>query len=385
MCLILGGLNSFRLFFKDSFVMIDMVDIFVRSKNNPIVKPNSKHSWESLKVYNPGAIFHNGKYHLFYRAMGIGEDWHSAIGYAVSEDGENFRRFSKPILDRDPSNPLEFRGLEDPRIVKIEDTFFMTHAVYDGKTPRLCISTSKDLKKWDKKYQVLKDFRFTKQGGVFVKWLEGKPVEKNVPSIPEKDERTKAGAIFPEKINGKYWMLFNEYRIWIASSKDGIEWRLEKENPFIEPRKNTQLFDNIFVEAGPPPIKTERGWLVFYHGINDAIQYNLGILLLDLKDPRKILYRSDEPIFGPKEKYELSGIVDIIPGAIKLLEQNKKNELKELLKEATAKGFMPQVTFTTGAILNEGVIRLYYGAGDEYICTAKAKLEDVLATIPKNI
>ncbi|MDD5194023.1 MAG: hypothetical protein PHF67_05595 [Candidatus Nanoarchaeia archaeon] len=362
-----------------------MADLFVRSKHNPIIKPNPKNSWESLKVYNPGAIFHNEKYHLFYRAMGIGENWHSALGYAVSEDGEHFERFDKPAFERDPSKPIELRGYEDPRIAKIGDTFYMTYAVYDGKTPRLHVATSKDLIKWKTGYQVLKDFRLTKQGGVFVKWSEGKPIEKDVPSIPEKDERTKAGAIFPEKINGKFWMLFNEYRIWLANSKDGIEWKVEPELPFIGPRKNTELFDNVFVEAGPTPIKTNRGWLVFYHGINDAIQYHLGVLLLDLKNPKKILYRSGEPVFGPKEKYELSGIVDIIPGAMNLLEQGKRHELKLLLKEATAKGFMPQVTFTTAAVVNDGIIRLFYGAGDEYICTATAKLEDVLATIPKDI
>jgi predicted GH43/DUF377 family glycosyl hydrolase len=362
-----------------------MSDIFLRSKHNPIIKPNPKHKWESLKVYNPGAIFHDGKYYLFYRAMGIGEDWHSSLGYAVSKDGEKFKRFSKPMFERDKSNPFELRGFEDPRIVKIGNTFYMTYAVYDGKTPRLHIVTSQNLKKWNKKYRVLKDFRLTKQGGVFVKWKDGKPIEINNPSEPEKDERTKAGAIFPEKINGKYWMLFNEYRIWLASSKDGIEWEVNPKTPFIEPRKNTNLFDNVFVEAGPSPIRTDKGWLVFYHGINDAIQYNLGILLLDLNNPEKILYRSEEPIFGPKEKYELSGIVDIIPGATNLIEQGKKDELKALLKKAIEKGFMPQVTFTAGAVLNNGIIRLYYGAGDEYICTATAKLEDVLATISKDI
>jgi len=212
---------------------------------------------------------------------------------------------------------------------------------------------------------------------------EVKPIEKNIPSSPEKDGRTKAGAMFPGKINGKYWMLFNEYRIWLASSTDGIEWKLEQEKPFVEPRKNTDFFDNIFVEAGPPPIKTKRGWIVFYHGINDAIQYNLGVILLDINNPQKVLYRSEEPIFGPKEKYELSGIVDVIPGAIKLLEQNKEEELKKLLRESEEMGFMPQVTFTTAAILKDKVVRLYYGAGDEFICTATAKLEDILSTIPE--
>src|SRR5208283_4169306 len=127
-----------------------MQDLFIRSKFNPVIKPNPEHAWESLKVYNPGAIFYKGKYHLFYRAIGIGKDWHSSLGYAVSEDGEHFRRFPKPFLDRDPSNPLEFRGLEDPRIVKIDDTFFMSYAAYDGKVPRLQIVTSSDLKTWKK-------------------------------------------------------------------------------------------------------------------------------------------------------------------------------------------------------------------------------------------
>ena len=78
-----------------------MKEIFKRSKLNPILKPNPKNDQESLKVYNPGAVFHEGKYHLFYRARGSGENSYSSIGYAVSEDGENFERFSKPILDRD--------------------------------------------------------------------------------------------------------------------------------------------------------------------------------------------------------------------------------------------------------------------------------------------
>jgi len=258
----------------------------------------------------------------------------------------------------------------------------MTYAVYDGIVPRLHIATSLDLKHWNKGYQVLKDFRFIKQGGVFVKFKEGKVVESIVPKLPEKDERTKSGAIFPEKINGKYWMLFNEYRIWLANSVDGVEWSVVGEVPFIQPRKNTNLFDNVFVETGPIPIKTSKGWLVFYHGINDAIQYHLGIILLDLNDPRKILYRSEQPIFGPKEEYELSGIVDIIPGAIKLLEENKAEELKILLKEAVSKGFMPQVTFITAAVLENGIIRLFYGAGDQYICTATGLLEDIISRIP---
>ncbi len=350
--------------------------IFTRSKYNPVLAPDPSHSWEELKVYNPGAIFHNGKYHLFYRAMGCGQDWYSALGYAISEDGEHFERFSKPLLDRDPANPLELRGLEDPRVTKINDIFFMAYTAYDGKVPRLHIATSKNLKHWERHPPAFENFHFTKMGGVRVHWENGQAVE--VPINSNHNELTKAGGIFPERINNKYWMLFNEYRIWLANSDDGISWNALP-GPFLNPRKETNLFDNVFVEMGPPPIKTEKGWLVLYHGINDAIQYHLGILLLDLNDPTKILFRSKKPVFGPQEKYELSGIVDIIPGAIKLLEQNKEQELKTLLKKAMEGGFMPQVTFTSAAVVVDGIVRLYYGASDQFICTATAPLDKILS------
>lgn len=354
-----------------------MRDIFTRSKYNPIISPNPEHEWEALKVYNPGAVFHNGKYHLFYRAMGWGEDWHSVLGYAVSEDGEHFERFSQPIFDRDSSNPDEFRGLEDPRITKIDDTFFMAYAVYDGKVPRLSTAISHDLQNWKRQGTAFKNFDFFKEGGISVKWDKGKPVERYAPKPDRTGDRSKAGGIFSEKIRGKYWMLFNEFRIWLANSDDGIKWNALS-GPFLSPRKDTNLFDNVFVEMGPPPIKTEKGWLVLYHGVNDAMQYHLGILLLDLSDPTKILFRSSEPIFGPREKYELSGIVDIIPGAMKLLEQGEDEKLKKLLIDAERGNFMPQVVFTPSAVVVNGIAHLFYGAGDQRVCTATAPLADIL-------
>jgi len=356
-----------------------MKDIFTRSEFNPVIAPNEGHDWESLKVFNPGAVYHEGKYHLFYRASGKGSDWHSSLGYAVSADGEHFERFENPGLDRDSNNPLELRGLEDPRITKIDHTFYMTYAAYDGKTPRLFIATSTDLKNWQRHGPVLRNFDYAAMGGVRIKWDHGTPIEK--PDDPAQKDRSKSGGIFPECINGKYYMLFNEHRIWMATSDDGIHWDAIPE-VFIGPRKGANRFDNVFVEMGPPPIKTERGWLVLYHGVNDAIQYQLGVALLDLKDPTKILYRADEPIFGPREKYELSGIVDIIPGVVKLIEEGKEDELKTKLREAEEGGFMPQVAFVTAALVVNDVVRLYYGASDILICTATAPLKEILATIP---
>ncbi|GAG91996.1 unnamed protein product, partial [marine sediment metagenome] len=140
--------------------------IFTRSKLNPILSPNPKNSWENLKLYNPGVIYHNNKYHLFYRAVGAGKNWCSVIGYAVSDDGEHFTRFPKPVLK--PETKEEKRGLEDPRLTKIGDTFYMAYAAYDGITPRLNIATAKDLKRWEKKGPALKNFNFEQAGGEFI-------------------------------------------------------------------------------------------------------------------------------------------------------------------------------------------------------------------------
>ncbi|MBU4217276.1 hypothetical protein L6270_02265 [Candidatus Parcubacteria bacterium] len=345
------------------------MNIFTRSKLNPILKPDKNNSWEALKLYNPGAIFHDNKYHLFYRAVGAGSDWNSAIGYAVSDDGENFQRFAESVLIGE--GEAEKRGLEDPRITKIGDTFYMTYAAYDGKTPRLLVATSKDLKTWQKQGAVFADWNFAHAGGVYTYFVDGKPQTKEMSK-----EWSKSGAIFPEKINGKFLMLFGEHRIWFAESDDGLHWTGDEE-PFLEPRTG-DYFDNTFVEMGPPPIKTERGWLVLYHGINNAHRYRIGVLLLDLNNPRRILYRSIEAIFEPQELYELAGLVDVLPGGLDALQKLSESEQETYIDEALKKGTMPKVTFCCGAVVVGDALRIYYGAGDSVICTATAKMSDVM-------
>lgn len=347
--------------------------MFTRSKQNPILKPNPNNAWESEKLYNPGAIFFNGKYHLFYRAVGKGTDWKSAIGYAVSRDGENFQRFDTPLLFGETGS--EKRGLEDPRITKIGDTFYMAYAAYDGVTPRLCVAKSLDLQVWEKQGPVFSDWNFKKAGGVYLEWdEEGRLHEKE-----KLAEWSKSGGIFPEKVNGKYLMLFGEYRIWFAESDDGIHWTGDQA-PFLEPREG-EYFDNAFVEMGPSPIRTEKGWLVLYHGINTRHCYKIGFLLLDLVNPKKILYRSDKPIFEPEMEYEMSGIVDVLPGGLSALQKMSDKELKNFLVEAEIKGIIPHVTFCCGAVVVGDTLRIYYGAGDSVICTATASLSKLLKTV----
>ena len=344
-------------------------NIFIRSKLNPILKPNPKNTWENFKLYNPGVIYFNNQFHLYYRAVGQEKNWQSAIGYAVSGDGEHFKRFKKPLLKGE--GLFEKRGLEDPRVTKINNNFYMAYAAYDGTTPRLSVAISKNLKDWKKYGPCLTNFSFENADGVFMSWKNGELFKKTM-----KHEWSKAGGIFPEKINNKYWMLFGEYRIWKATSKDGKIWQADKK-PFLKPRSGN-FFDNTYVEMGPPPIKTKLGWLVIYHGIDNKMFYRLGYLLLDLKNPNKILFRGKNPIFGPEKKYETQGPVDIISGGIKMFQKLNKKEKKSLIQKLNKNNLMPKVVFCCGAVLIKDVLRIYYGAGDSVICTATASLNKIL-------
>jgi predicted GH43/DUF377 family glycosyl hydrolase len=354
-----------------------MKNIFGRSKLNPILKPEGTSWW---KVYNPGAVLDkDGIFHLFPRVMKKEKDWHSRIAHATSKDGENFKWDNNSILEREGNK--EKRGLEDPRITLIGDTYHMAFAAYDGKSVQLHTAVTKDLNgKWLRNGPALPHFDFFKSGGKMVSFKNGKPVEK---TAKEKSSHwSKSGAFFPQKINGKYLILFGEFYLWFATSKDGINFEAEKKT-LIGPRKNTKYFDNTFVEMGPQPILTEKGWLVLYHGIDEAFRYQLGFLILDKDDPRKIIYRSEEPIFGPKESYEVGdSLIDVIGGGIEKMVGLDEEELKNLYKEAREKNIMPQVTFCTGAVVKDGKLFIYYGAGDTSVCMAYTELKNILNLVP---
>ena len=351
-----------------------MRNIFKRSKLNPILRPENTEWW---KIYNPGAaIDENGRIHIFPRVVKKELDWHSRIAHAYSDDGENFIWDKQLALIRIGEG--ELRGLEDPRITKIDDTYHMVFAAYDGRKVLLHSAISKSLDgPWLRHGPMMPNFDFFKNGGRMVKWEGGKPLEKM--TTKRGNIWNKSGALFPKKINGEYVMIFGEYFMWLATSTDGINFT-EDPKPILEPRKGTKFFDNTFIEMGPSPILTEKGWLVLYHGIDEAFRYQIGFVVLDINDPRKIIYRSDEPIFGPQEKYEIGdALIDVISGGITAMSKMDDNELKEFYKKARNENIMPQVTFCPGAIVDGDTIRIYYGAGDTSICTATASIYEILS------
>ena len=282
---------------------------FEKFEGNPIMTPRGD-SWESKDLFNPAAWSDGETIYMLYRAedsAGIGQ-WNgtSRIGLATSTNGIDFNREPDPVLE--PSEPWELPGgTEDPRVVKIEGTFYLTYTAYDGKTARLAIASSPDLKNW------------TKHGLVFpdLGW-------------------TKAGAIVPEKINDKYWMYYGDTNIWIAWSEDLINWT-PVEEPVMKTRESK--FDSGLIEPGPTPIITDDGILLLYNSADNDLVYRTGQVLFDINDPTKIISRSDSYFLEPDIELEIGGQI-------------------------------PNVVFIEGLAKIDNRYFLYYGMGDSGIGVA---------------
>jgi predicted GH43/DUF377 family glycosyl hydrolase len=277
---------------------------FVKYEGNPIMEPQGD-GFEAMAVFNPTVIVEDGIFYMLYRAedrKGV-----SRIGLAESADGINFVRRSEPVLS--PTERYEiWGGCEDPRVVKIEDTYYLTYTAYNGWRAKLALATSTDLVHWEKH-------------GVIIPW-----------------PWSKAGAIVPQRINGEYVMYFGDSSIWIAYSDDLINWDVVNE-PVMKTRPGH--FDSRGIEPGPIPIMTEQGILLIYNGWNDNITYKVGAVLFSKDDPTRVLKRFDQPILEPTEVSELQGQV-------------------------------PNVVFASGLVQHEDVWYLYYGGADNCIGLAIA-------------
>jgi predicted GH43/DUF377 family glycosyl hydrolase len=284
---------------------------FQKYSQNPILISQGT-GFEAKAVFNPAAIVKNDTIFLLYRA----EDWKgirqwkgtSSIGMAYSVDGVNFTRREKPVItpEFDYETP---GGCEDPRVVQIEDTYYLTYTAYNGEKARLAMATSQDLIQWDKK-------------GIIIPW-----------------EWSKAGAILPEKINNRYIMYYGDKNINIAYSDDLINWMVAEE-PVLYPREG--YFDDRIVEPGPPPILTEQGILLIYNGSNKQIHYEVGWALYAKDNPVQLIARSEKPFLSLSEDIEKYGQV-------------------------------PNVIFTEGLVFFKDFWYLYYGASDTYIGVAIGK------------
>lgn len=245
-----------------------------RHPASPILMPDPRQPWESLNVFNPGVVYHNGLFHLFYRAQGA--DYVSRIGYAVSADGVHFNRLREPVLS--PGDEWESRGVEDPRITYLagEQRFIMAYTAYAPGRITPMFAESENLIIW----------------------------RRLGPLVTGEDN--KDHVLFPRKIDGRYVSFHRRPpAIWLAYSDDLVHWDDHQE--VMAPRPDS--WDGKRVGAGGVPIETEYGWLILYHAYNDAHIYRLGAALLDLDDPSCVLHRPADYIFEPEETWEIKGDV----------------------------------------------------------------------------
>jgi beta-1,2-mannosidase len=299
---------------------------WTRLSADPIVSPRGD-GFESAGTFNPAVVKEDGKFVMLYRAQD--HKGTSSLGYAKSDDGIHFVRRSEPVLISEM--PYEKGGgVEDPRLVKFGDTFYLTYTGYnnvdgvgaDKKDAQLCLATSSDLVHWNRQGIVLPAYK----GKWNVKW-------------------TKSGAIVPQKIKGKYWMYFladardRDTQMGVAYSEDLLHWTEALDHPVMSSRPG--LFDSQVVEPGPPPVLTSEGIFLIYNGADDKNVYSTGWVLFDKNDPTKVLARAEEPIFSPGPEWEKVGQV-------------------------------PNVVFVEGLVRDGARWLFYYGGADKNVGVATA-------------
>ena len=274
-----------------------------RKLQKPVLAP-SEEGFDSKNTYNPAVVLRRRTFVMLYRAEAKGDKVTGRIGLALSEDGINFVRHPEPVME--PEYGWEKTGVEDPRVVKVGKTYYMTYTGYDGKTARLCVATSKNLLNWKKHGIVFDEFPFEKNG---------------------RSNWTKSGAILTEKMRsgpfkGRYIMYFGDSNVWLAHSKDLLHWEYEA-RPVLKPRGH-------LVEPGPPPVVTEKGILLMHNEAfwrDDGLTYTVQVALFDREDPRNLLWRSKRPILEPEFEWEKQGWVDNVVFAESLVEKDGRGYL----------------------------------------------------------
>jgi len=331
-----------------------------------VLEPTIK-KFEEKSVFNPGCWQQGEFVHLFYRAQD--QENHSTIGYAkLKGPSQLVKRLNKPIITRDYQ--YESKGVEDPRIVKIDDTFYLTYVAHDGKNAVTALAVSRDLKTFGKKGIITAQLTYKEAEDIF------KKANLKMDYLYFAEFYRKEGGqdvllwgkdvmLFPRKIDSKFAMLhrilpgiqiifFNEFKdlttdFWKEHFRNLEKYTiLEKE----------YWFETSHIGGGCPPIETEQGWIMIYHTTekrkdNKKI-YHAAAALLDKDNPLKIIARLKYPLFSPTKEWE-------------------------------KQGFVPNVVFPTGTAVFKDNLYIYYGAADTRIAVAKVKIDALLKELKQSM
>jgi predicted GH43/DUF377 family glycosyl hydrolase len=307
-----------------------------RVSDQPLLRPDT--SWTKFGLFNPAAIQVGAKTVLLFRAMDVKQT--STIGYAESADGTHFTSRPEPVLQPETAYEAD-GGVEDPRLVRIGSTYYLTYTGYNKRDAQLCLATSQDLIHWRREGVILPAYKGSWNTG----W-------------------TKSGAIVPEKIQGHWWMYYLGTRkdpdgtprdyMGVARSDDLLHWSDAINLPVLERRPDA--FDSRVMEPGPPPILTPSGILLLYNGADEHLVYGPGWALFDRQDPMRVVARADRPFILPQLEWERLGNV---PNVI-------------FLEGVVQK---PSGHRGSGRNVSEEIDLMgYYGAADKYIGAMRIRI-----------
>ena len=324
-----------------------------RHPQNPIVIPGEQEI-RKVVTFNPGAIYDNNKFYLYDRAAVTLSPFRTTIGILESDNGVDFTPLQEEPVFTSEKLGFPEGSVQDPRVVKIDGKYYMNYAFQPYGFN--CYPTGDGLPVYDvSEYPKWKEevYPMITRSGIAVS-EDGINFEQLCYTSPKEiDDRDHI--LFPEKINNKFVLLRRpiefvgeEYGtdrpgIWICFSDDLHQWS----TPVLVARSEEQ-WEGKKIGAAANPIKTSKGWLVMYHGVDTGSVYKVGALLLDLEDPTKVVARTKNYIMEPEEYYEKVGLI------------------------------IPNVVFPTSLVEKDGLLYIYYGACDTSICLATVETEELV-------
>jgi predicted GH43/DUF377 family glycosyl hydrolase len=304
-------------------------ELFLRHPGNPILTADDW-PYPVNAVFNPAAAAVNGETVLLARV----EDLTGISHLTVARSATGVDRWTVddvPLLAPDADTASEQWGFEDPRVVWVAELerWVITCTAYGPAGPAVFLATTVDFKTVER-YGIVRH-----------------PEDKNA-------------ALLPHRIDGR-WVLLHRPKtefggargeILLSRSADLVSWSAPEQ--VLQPREGA-WWDSLRIGIGPPPLRTEHGWLLVYHGVKQTVGgdlYRVGLALLDLDEPTRVLRRLPTWILAPLAPYERTGDV-------------------------------PNIVFPCGLVhdAESGDVRLYYGAADSTICLATAQLDDLLDAV----
>ena len=324
-----------------------------------ILEPTDR-LFESEAVLNPAVYYENGLTHLFYRACAPGN--YSSIGYALLRDDQVLYRSPEPILF--PESAAESHGIEDPRIVRLKNQYYLFYTVYDGTDAQVAYAIADELPHFKKQRIISPPFTYGEVADMCSRGeLHNYLCQTSLRSHhPEEFFWDKDAFIFPEYIHGKLAMihrLLPEIQLSYFNSFDQLNRKYWNQY-LTEIESHTLMeskfpFESSYIGGGVPPIRTEAGWLFIYHAVEQGKSgpvYRAAAALLDLQIPLAVRGRLPYPLFEPMEEWEKNGVVN-------------------------------NVVFPTGAMVTGDVLQIFYGAADKRIGRVTFNLPELLNELTK--